>query len=140
MNKIKYGAVAGITATIVLSIMMLIKGKMGVMPELDIIAMLAGKMGASLMIGWVMHFMIGIVYGVGFSMINQALPTTNMIFKGVSLGVIGWLVMMVMMMPMMDAGFFGIKMGVMAPMMTLVLHAIFGAVIGLVYKTLHQKV
>ncbi len=30
------------------------------------------------------------------------------------------------------AGFFGMKMGIMAPMMTLVLHIIFGAVMGLV--------
>jgi hypothetical protein len=36
-------------------------------------------------------------------------------------------------MPMAGAGLFGMNMGVMAPMMTLVLHLIFGAVLGWVY-------
>ena len=52
------------------------------------------------------------------------------------LGFIGWLIMMVMMMPMAGAGMFGMKMGVMAPMMTLVLHLIFGAVLGWTYGKL----
>lgn len=33
-------------------------------------------------------------------------------------------------MPMVGAGLFGLQMGIMAPMMTLVLHLIFGAVFG----------
>jgi hypothetical protein len=41
--------------------------------------------------------------------------------------------MMVVLMPMAGAGLFGMNMGVMAPMMTLVLHLIFGAVLGWVY-------
>jgi len=36
-------------------------------------------------------------------------------------------------MPMAGAGFFGMQMGLMAPIMTLVLHLIFGAVLGLVH-------
>ncbi|MEO8022332.1 DUF6789 family protein [Polaromonas sp.] len=45
--------------------------------------------------------------------------------------VVGRLVMMVMLMA--GAGLFGMKMVLMAPMMTLVLHLIFGAVLGWVY-------
>jgi len=41
--------------------------------------------------------------------------------------------MMVVLMPMAGAGLFGMSMGVMAPVMTLVLHLIFGAVLGWVY-------
>lgn len=41
--------------------------------------------------------------------------------------------MMVMLMPMAGAGLFGMNLGVMAPVMTLVLHLIFGAVLGLSY-------
>jgi len=40
---------------------------------------------------------------------------------------------MVMVMPMAGAGLFGMKLGLMAPMMTLALHLIFGAVMGLVF-------
>lgn len=50
--------------------------------------------------------------------------------QGVVLAVISGLVMMVMLMPMAGAGFFGLSMGVMAPVMTLMLHLVFGAVLG----------
>ncbi len=136
MKKLINGAIAGVVATIVLSLMMLIKGKMGVMPELDIISMLAGMMGGALLLGWVMHFMIGVGYGVVFHLTYDKLPTNSLIIKGLILGVVGWLVMMLMLMPMVGAGLFGMKMGVMAPIMTLVLHAIFGAVLGFVYSKL----
>lgn len=136
MKKLINGAIAGVVATIVLSLMMLIKGKMGVMPELDIISMLAGMMGGALLLGWVMHFMIGVGYGVVFHLTYDKLPTNSLIIKGVILGVVGWLVMMLMLMPMVGAGLFGMKMGIIAPMMTLVLHAIFGAVLGFVYSKL----
>ena len=37
-----------------------------------------------------------------------------------------------MVMPMAGAGLFGMKLGMMAPLMTWVLHLVFGAVMGLV--------
>ena len=46
MNNIKVGLGAGFVATVVLSLMMVAKGMMGVMPELDVIAMLSAMMGA----------------------------------------------------------------------------------------------
>lgn len=136
MKKVIHGAIAGVVATLVLSLMMLIKSKMGVMPELNVIAMLAGVMGGTLMLGWMAHFMIGAGYGVVFYLTNDKLPTSGLISKGVFLGVIGWLVMMLILMPIMGAGLFGMNMGIMAPMMTLVLHAVFGAVLGFVYSKL----
>jgi hypothetical protein len=43
-----------------------------------------------------------------------------------------------MLMPMAGAGLFGMKIGFMAPIMTRVLHAIFGAVLRFVYNKLPQ--
>lgn len=40
-----------------------------------------------------------------------------------------------MVMPMTGAGIFGMNSGIMAPMMTFVLHIAFGAVLGGVYGT-----
>ena len=118
--------------------MMILKGVMGVMPELNIISMLAGMMGASAIVGWIMHFMVGAGYDVAFSQINRFLPG-SFLFKGIVIGVLGWLVMMLMLMPMMGAGMFAMNMGMMAPVMTLMLHIIFGAVLGLVYKKLQSS-
>ena len=85
-------------------------------------------------IGWAAHFVIGIVvYGIAIAVLDSKLPGTSPVGHGVMLGVIGWLIMMLVLMPMAGAGMFGMNMGVMAPMMTLVLHLIFGAVLGWAY-------
>jgi hypothetical protein len=47
-----------------------------------------------------------------------------------------WLMMMLVVMPMAGAGLFGLNLGMAAPMMTLMLHAIFGAVLGVVFGKL----
>jgi hypothetical protein len=54
------------------------------------------------------------------------------------LGTLGWLMMMVAVMPMAGAGMFGLNMGVMAPIATLMLHLIFGAVLGFTYQKLSK--
>jgi len=136
MRNIPKGVLAGLAATIVLSLLMVLKAMMGLMPQLDLPKMLAGMMGSPdmLIIGWIAHFVIGIVvYGIAIAMLGSKLPGTSSVAHGVMLGVIGWLIMMLALMPMAGAGLFGMNMGVMAPMMTLVLHLIFGAVLGWVY-------
>ncbi len=139
MNQYVRGIVAGLIATIVLSILMYLKNMMGLMPDVDVIAMLAGKMGGGAMMGWVGHFMIGaIVYGLAFAIIGGKLPGGSNVNRGIVLGVIGWLIMMVGLMPMMDGGMFGMSMpsGMMVPVATLMLHIIFGAVLGFAYNKL----
>ena len=136
MNRIGKGLLAGLAATVGLSALMVAKGMMGVMPELDIAKMIAGMMGFAdqPIIGWVIHFMIGIVgYGVAIVLLDASLPGNSRTWHGVMIAVAGWLVMMVILMPMAGAGMFGMEMGLMAPMMTLVLHIIFGATLGWVY-------
>ncbi len=46
---------------------------------------------------------------------------------------------MILPMPMAGAGFFGLKMGLMAPVMTLLLHLIYGVVLGYVYGLLNKS-
>ena len=43
------------------------------------------------------------------------------------------MMMVVVLMPMAGGGLFGLKLGVSAPIMTLMLHLIFGAVFGAYY-------
>lgn len=134
MNNNIRGIIAGLIATIVLSILMILKGMMGLMPELNVIAMLAGRMGGSTMMGWVAHFVIGaIIYGLAFANLADALPGGSNPVRGIVLGIIGWLIMMIVIMPMMGAGFFAMGMGMMATVATLVLHIIFGWVLGFSY-------
>jgi uncharacterized membrane protein YagU involved in acid resistance len=133
MGNIGKGILGGIVGTAVMSALMLMKSAMGLMPELDVIQMLSGMMGISAGIAWVIHFMIGAIWGVLFALSYRVIPGGSSVVKGMLFGVGAWLMMMIMVMPMAGAGFFGMKMGMMAPVMTLMLHIIFGAVMGMVY-------
>ena len=129
------GFAAGFVATVVLSALMVMKSMMGLMPELDVIAILSNMMGASSpAIGWAAHFMIGIVvWGGLFAWLDPHLPGGSYWLKGIIFGVGAWLLMMIAVMPMAGEELFGMNFGMMAPVMTLVLHVIFGAVLGVVY-------
>jgi len=125
---------AGFVATLVLSALMMLKAKMGLMPDLNVIKMLAHMMDAAPVTGWVAHFVIGAVgWGIGFALLFHWLPGGAPWLKGVIFAIGAWVLMMVAIMPMAGAGLFGLGMGIMAPIMTLVLHIIFGAVLGAVY-------
>jgi hypothetical protein len=140
MQNVPAGLVAGFIATVVLSAMMVIKGMMGVMPELDVAAMIGMMMGASIAIGWVIHFLIGtIAWGGGFALLYGLIPGEIAVVKGIGFGVAAWLGMMIIVMPMAGAGLFGMTLGIMAPVMTLLLHVVFGAVLGGVYGMLLQR-
>ncbi len=138
MNKLLKGIIAGLVATVVLSILMVMKGNMGLMPDINIIAMLASKMGGNSTMAWIAHFMIGIIgYGLVYVYIFSRLPFNNII-RGILLGLAGWLAMMVAVMPMMGVGLFGLNLasGVMVPVATLMLHLIFGVVLSYVNSKL----
>ena len=139
MTNLKSGFLAGFIATVVLSVLMVIKGMMGVMPELDVAAMLAGMIGAPVIVGWIVHFLIGTVaWGGGFAVLYDYIPGSSAVQKGIVFGIAAWLGMMILIMPMAGAGLFGLALGMMAPIMTLVLHIIFGAVLGAVFANRTQ--
>jgi len=138
MNKIVKGISAGLVATIVLSLLMIMKAKMGLMPDLNVIKMLASKMGGALAMGWMAHVVIGLGYGVIYSLFSNNIPTSSPVSKGMILGVVGWLMMMLIIMPMMGAGLFAQNMGMKAPIMTLMLHLIFGAVLGFSFNKFNK--
>lgn len=136
---------AGFIATVVLSAIMLMKSAMGVMPQLNAIQMQTQMMNQYLgtpitpAVGWVMHFMIGtILWGGLFGAFNHLVAGKTELGKGIWFSSAAWLLMMILVMPMAGAGIFGLNIGIMAPVATLMLHLIFGAVLGYVYaKLLH---
>lgn len=136
------GLAAGLAATLVLSALMVMKAMMGLMPQLDLPKMIAGMMGQpdNPTLGWIVHFMIGVVgYGIAMTLFGAKETGQSNVTRGIFIAIAGWLVMMVVLMPMAGAGLFGMNMGIMAPVMTLVLHLIFGAVLGGVYGAMVQR-
>ncbi len=132
-NWIK-GMIAGFVATVVLSALMIMKAMMGVMPDLNPIQMIADMLGAPPAIGWMMHFMIGtVLWGTLFAWLDPTLPGERHWLRGIVFAAGAWLIMMIAMMPMAGAGFFGSHLGMATPVMTLLLHIVFGFVLGAVY-------
>lgn len=134
MQHVTRGIIAGLAGTVALSALMVMKSMMGLMPELDVIGMLAGMTHTGPIVGWIIHFAIGaIAWGALFAILNDSIPGGSQVVKGVVLGLVAWLGMMLFIMPMAGQGLFGLAIGPMAPIMTAVLHVIFGAVMGWVY-------
>lgn len=146
MNTYLRAMVAGFIATVVLSILMIAKSMMGIMPALDPVHMLSSmahermSMPDAPMVGWVIHFMIGtVVWGILFALLYKSLPGKSPVVKGLVFSVFAWLLMMLIPMPMSGAGLFGMNLGIMAPVMTLMLHLIWGAVFGASYGALEKS-
>lgn len=142
-NHIRKGIYAGFVATIALSVLMVLKSLLHMLPKMNAIKMLAGMahtyLGAPMspIIGWVLHFAIGgLLWGIAFAWLYRRLPGHAAAIKGILFGTLAWLVMMFMVMPLAGAGLFGLHIGLGAPVATLVLHWVYGAVLGAVYARL----
>lgn len=135
MKRLTAGFLAGFIATVVLSVLMIAKAMMGLMPAMNVIHMLAHMMGTPAAGGWLAHFAIGtIAWGGAFAIVHDQIPGGSNVAKGLVFATAAWLAMMIIVMPMAGAGFFGAGLGIMAPVMTLILHWIYGAVLGFAYR------
>ncbi len=147
MIKVSFGKalLAGFVGWVVMTIVLLMAPLMGV-PKMSIPAMLGGMFGLnSIALGWVMHLMIGLVFGIVYAYWLEPHLTGPGWFKGLKFSLIPWIVLMVIvapMMPMVDPmiramppGFFFANMGLMATMGTLVAHLAYGVVLGAMYGT-----
>lgn len=68
MGHVSKGLLAGFVATVALSLLMVMKNALGLMPELNIIAMLTNMannwvgLPATPVVGWLIHFMVGTIF------------------------------------------------------------------------------
>lgn len=137
MKAIRGGLLAGVFATIVVSMMMMIKAATGQFPELHVVRTLSEILGSSdnVIIGFGAHLFIGIViWGIGYALIESRIPISSHSLKGVAFGICAWLLMMIVFMPLAGAGLFAVNRGSMTvPLITLAYHLVFGIILGSVY-------
>lgn len=148
MNSVKLiltGMVAGLAATIVLSLLMLTKGWV---PQLDLVTMLDGlarTVSRDLqlpvpMAGWLWHFVIGTLWwGPLFAVLLPILPGRRTWQKGMFFGFGAALLIVLMVVPLAGAGYFHMSLSAMQPIVTLLLHLVYGGVLGAVFGRLASR-
>src|SRR5680860_1708309 len=87
-SKITQSLVAGIAATVVMTIVMMVAPMMG-MAKMNPPALVSGMIGMPIAVGWIMHFIIGIVFAASYVYFFQSmLPIGNTVLKGIVFGII----------------------------------------------------
>ncbi|MGE0700768.1 MAG: DUF6789 family protein [Hyphomicrobiaceae bacterium] len=134
--------VAGLVATFIVSIVMVIKGLTATRPAFDITDLLATVLSDSLGLhytpglGWVAFFVLGTLVGGGlFAALADMLPG-NRLVQGLFVGVIVWIGLMLVIMPLAGRGFFGVDIGPVAAWATLLGSLLYGGMLGLVFANL----
>lgn len=128
------GLGAGFIATLALSSIMMANQAVKARPQLDAVEMLSTALQVGKPTAWAVHFAIGTVgYSFAIALLSRS-PDKIPTMLGLRLGVMGWLITMITVMPLATEGLFGMRAGIIVPAMTLLLHLIFGAVLGWVYS------
>lgn len=142
MQNLASAMMAGLIATIVISVLMLLKSALGIMPELSVPAIIAQILGVddAPLLGWTVHLLVGtVIYAFALTKIDSNFPTEGKISNGIVTGSIGWIFMMAILMPLAGADVFGIELGIEVPFVTLAMHLMFGAVLGWSFSRLTDE-
>ncbi|SMB99469.1 conserved hypothetical protein [Hymenobacter roseosalivarius DSM 11622] len=129
--------VAGLVATGAMTLLLLMAPMMG-MPPMNIGAMLGGMLGTSATVGWMMHFMIGVVFTAAYAFFfNKRLPISSPVVRGAVYGGLVFVLAQVMFalmraMGLMPSAGEGMLLGMMGSLMG---HLLFGAVLGGFFST-----
>lgn len=147
MSRVVRGFVAGVIATMVLVVVMLARHALGLFPDLDVIPLIGAAAGElfglprTALTGWMLLFLIGAVWGLIFGWIYDRIAGASRLVRGLVFAVAAWAVMMVVFMPIAGAGWFGLAGGIETPVVALIMHVIFGAVMGVSFERLpHRRV
>jgi hypothetical protein len=86
--------------------------------------------------GWLLHFMVGsLIWGTGFALLYRLVPGPLWL-RGILFGVATWLVVMLAMMPLTRGGLFGLQLGLPTPALMLLVHLVYGGLLGGIYGLL----
>ena len=134
-TNIKSTLLGGLIATAAMTMLMLVAPMMG-MPKMLIGNSLAGFMHIPITLGWIMHFVIGVVLAASYVYVLKDKLSGNAVTKGLLFSLVPFLLAQILVMPMMGAGLFSANTP--APLMmvmgSLIGHLVYGATLGAVTK------
>ena len=122
----------GFVGTILLTLMMRFVAPVMTGQRIDMPGKLGDMTGMGPIAGMIMHFLIGsVIFGLSYAFVLfRFLPGAPWL-KGVLSGVIFWLGLQVVMMPMIGGGFFSSRMGgAKIVVAALIAHLVYGATLG----------
>lgn len=136
--KIQQALLAGFVGTAAMTAVMMMAPMMG-FPKMSAAGMLSMMMGVPMVVGWMMHFMIGIVFAVAYALFfqNVVKGIGSPLLRGVVFGMAVFVFAQIMMALM------GAMMGGMPPMEgskvmmimgSIIGHLVFGIVVALLVK------
>ena len=123
-------ALGGILGTVVMTVVGVYGAPMMGMPSMNPADMLAEQMGGSMVMGWIGHFMIGVILAELYAVVAGSLPGP-VVVRGALFGLAPWLLAQVAVMPMMGMGFFSGAMNL--ALGSMLGHIMYGGVVGAVY-------
>jgi len=137
-QKMQKTIIGGLAATAVMTLVTFMAPLMG-MPEMNPPAMLSGMMGAPIVVGWLAHFMIGVIFALAYTyLFAPNIKIRNVMLSGAAYGLAVFVFAQVVMLMM------GMMVGEMpAPQGSMILsmvggimgHVIYGIVVALIVKS-----
>lgn len=124
----------GLVGTILLTLMMRLVAPMMTGQKMDVAGKLGDMTGMGPIAGMIMHFLVGsVIFGLIYAFVLFRFLPGAPWQKGLLSGVIFWLGLEILMMPMMGGGFFSSQMGGMKIVVAaLIAHLVYGAALGLI--------
>jgi hypothetical protein len=137
MGDVTEGLIAGLIATIVITLVMFAMQAAHIAPSFDLIALIkVAATGDDTIFAWIVHFTMGVVvWGGLFAAFSPHVPGPHWL-RGLLFGVIVWIAMMVAFLPAAGLSMFAMGEGAQIPMAALALCAIFGLALGESYHLL----
>lgn len=137
VSRVQKGLVAGLAATVVVSIIEAINMTVGhwavAFPQLLAVILQTPDIPA---VGWVAHLVAGLALGAAFGVLCPRLPTDTAESKGIVFAVGAFILMGLVIAPIGGAGLFFMRAGFGTLAWMIASHAIFGIVLGNVYGRL----
>jgi len=96
-KRITQTLVGGLVGTVIMTIVTMVAPLMG-MPKMVPPEMLSGMMGFPIIVGWMMHFMIGIGFAAVYVFVfGKAFTSLNVILKGALFGIAAFVFAQIML-------------------------------------------
>jgi hypothetical protein len=133
VQHLRIGLIAGLIAVLITTAINVASRAVGWFPEgmdlknmADFFVNPARDPMTAFVIGTILHILSGGVYGVVYALLIKPFSPVG----GVLFMFANWLLMMLVLFPVTNRGFFGLNQGSMMPVATLILNMLYGVVFG----------